>query len=191
MKCLFLIALLTAALTANAQVSLGLTIQNSLDSYTYSSDPATPSTNTTSFDMLAGPAFRIMMSRNFELAPSGGFQYQYQSNANGQTTTSITQVGTYLGCGLYFYLLSQGFVRFSLGPDVNANFWFSHDEEIVGVGLPLNLDFQLNPSWSIRASARAFEISYHGEKTGTQTSGWFDYNLQTVLSPSFTLYYTF
>jgi hypothetical protein len=186
MKRIAIIIILSTALAASAQVSLGITLQNHFENHNID----TNSTSTT-FDLLAGPILRFMIAEKCELDPTLGFHYIHTANKQGQNQTTGNEFGMFLGCGLFFHLFSNDYIRFSLGPDLYGDFWFTHNENIVGIGMPINFDFLFNRTWSIRVSAMAVDISYHARKNGNATEGWFNYNLQSIFIPSFTVFYTF
>jgi hypothetical protein len=186
MKPIFWAVILAAAFTANGQVSLGITLQNHFDNH----NNDTISSSST-FDMLAGPVVRFLVADKWELDPTLGFHYIRTANKSGPNETTGNEFGMFLGCGLFFHLLSNDIFRFSLGPDLYGDFWFTHNENTVGVGMPINFDFLFNRAWSLRVSARAVDISYKATKNGNARNGWFNYNLQSVFIPSFTVFYTF
>jgi hypothetical protein len=186
MKRMAVIFLLSTALVASAQVSLGITLQNHFENYNNDTN-----SSSSTFDLLAGPVVRFMIADKWELDPTLGFHYIYTANKNGQNQTTGNEFGMFVGCGLFFHLFSNDYFRFSLGPDLYGDFWFTHDEYTFGIGMPINFDFLFNRAWSIRVSARAVDISYQAWKNSNNRNGRFNYNLQSILAPSFTLFYTF
>ncbi len=185
MKRSALVLFLFLVSATNAEVSLGLTLQSSLTSYSDQYQP--PNSQTTqgsTFDLALGPIFRIGLSPVCEISPEAAIR------VNSSSTTT-TQEALDLGFGFNFFVLSNSFLKFSLGPDVGGEFWFSTESITLDAGMPVNVDFIFNSKWTMRISDKAVDFEYDYSHSGYVNHNGITMNLQSFLHPSFTLFYTF
>jgi hypothetical protein len=191
-KTVFLL-IIWSAVAASSQISVGLTLVNHFSTSSNKADtPNATTTSASNFNLSLGPVVRIMVSTSAEVAPYIGFMVDNLSikDQNGQTTTT-SQGGMFFGCGLYFFVLSSSNVKFSLGPRAYCDFWFSHTDVNIGVGLPLNFDFGLGGPWSIRASASVVDIKYAHYRIRNEINNGFSYSLSSIFSPELSFFVTF
>jgi hypothetical protein len=191
-KAVFLLIILSAVAVCG-QVSVGLMLTNHFNASSNKADTPNATTSSgTQFDLSLGPVVRILVSSSAEVVPYIGFMVDNRSvkDQNGQTTTSGNG-GMFFGCGLYFFVLSNSNLKFSLGPRVSSEFWFSHTDVTFGVGMPLNFDFELGGPWSLRASASVIDFLYTHNKTGNNVTNGFSYSLSSIFSPEITFFVTF
>ena len=178
----------------NAQMSIGLNVNSSLVNNSHTVDDfSQQNTSTSDFELSAGPVFRIMLDGDREIDPYAGFSF---SNVNDNGNSS--QLGFWLGCGYFYHVVHLGILTFSLGPDLSFDFYLppsnsssDYSKFGINVGVPLNFDFNFFRKFSIRISASAFTIGYSHEKDSGISDDTFNYNLQSILMPSFTFFYTF
>jgi hypothetical protein len=151
--------------------------------------------NASDFFVSAGPVLRIILGGDREVDPKAGFSF---SNTN-RNNSSFSQLGFWLGCGYFYYLVHQGIFTFSLGPDLGLNFYLppsnsgsDYSRFEINAGVPLNFDFDFFQKYGIRISASAFTIRYlHDAEAKGISENAFNYSLQSVLTPGFTFFYTF
>jgi hypothetical protein len=185
MKRIAIVLLLFLAAATNAEVSLGVTLQSNLDSYSNQDQSANgQTTHGSTFDFALGPIFRIGLSPVCEIVPEAAIRVTSSS-------ATATQEALDLGCGFNFFVLSNSFMKLSLGPDVAGEFWFSTEAITLGAGMPLNVDFVFTPAWTMRISDKAVDFEYQYSKSGNIVHDGVTMNLQSFLHPSFTLFYTF
>jgi hypothetical protein len=189
MKRIAIVLLLFLAAATNAGVSLGLTLQSSLVSNSNQDQSANGQTTSSSnFNLSLGPIFRIGLSQISEVVPHAAFRVMSNSTTPGG---SSSQEGLDAGCGFNFFLMSNEFMKFSLGPDVLGEFWFSTKAISLDAGMPVNVDFIFNSKWTMRISDKAVDFEYDYSHSGYVNHNGITMNLQSFLQPSFTLFYTF
>jgi len=182
MKKLVFCVILCYAIAANAGISAGLSFQFYLISDNAGTiNNTAPSTTSTDTKITFAPVLRIPLSPVSEIDPTIGF--------SSNSTTSFSEV--FLGCGLFYQFVKNGIFSMSTGPAFSATFETDQTANIVVLYMPLNFDFQINQTWSIRASTTVAQIKYEYYETGLTKHNVFIWNLITDLSPAFSVFYTF
>jgi hypothetical protein len=183
----FLVLLFAAA--SYSQVSIGATLQyNFNDNNNKDQSPTGTTTDASSMNLMIGPTMRFGLSPNSELVPRLAMHITSNSSNPG---SSNTQEALDVGCGLYFYLLGNSIMKFSLGPDLAAETWFSSNQFSIDAGMPINIDFLFDPKWTLRFSDKAVDFGYGFSHIGNVVHNGFMVNIQSILMPSFTMFYTF
>lgn len=181
------------AFTASSQVSVGLKLSSDLQNVTIKTDAPNATENSNSnFDLSLGPVVRFLLSPKVEISPDIGFMVQNtsQKNPNGDTSSSNNN-GLFVGCGFYFFLAANSVFKFSLGPRVYSDLWFSRTDMTFGAQMPLNFDIELSGPWSIRASASVINVWYSYVKAGGAAQSSFDYTIMSLFMPELSFFVTF
>jgi hypothetical protein len=189
MKKTIIFVILFLITAAYSDVSLGIILQNRFENNNHHT-PGQADVSNSTFDIKAGPVFRFM-NNDFEITPSLGIHDIYSATKQPNNETSNNEASLFLECGLYFYLLRNNIFVFSLGPKFGSEFWLTHTESTIGIGMPLNFDFDFNRNICLRISADAAWVGYTYIKNGDNTQGKFLWNLTSILEPYLFLFFNF
>lgn len=204
-----LLLIMMFSLAIQAEISLGLNLKNSFGS---TSTKANGTENGNSeFHLTIGPVFSIPISRNANLEPSAGLLWESNSSKNSGNENSSSQGGLFFSCGIFFEIIENNVVQIALGPDGYYNVWFvptikskananSAEQDIspnkysrngFGITAPLQVKFPINQTWSVRIEGNLFELGWDITSSDGVDSNAFNYSLQSILSPSVTMFVTF
>jgi hypothetical protein len=184
---------IVCACAARSEVSIGLTLRSTLDSYSQkTADPNSIESSGSDFGLDIGPIVRFKVSSKAEVAPFIGLSIDNSSSKVGAgSTTSTDNTGMFFGCGMYFFMAENSLFKFSLGPRLHGGFWFTKTDFDFGVNMPLNFDIMVAGPWSIRASASVIDLWYSYSDNGGTRRGSFNYNMMSFFMPELSFFVTF
>jgi hypothetical protein len=197
MKHLFSVAfVLAVAAHSSAQISVGPNFYTRVQT-SYSTQGVNNEMRNTSTTFSLYPTVIILVGSNMEIAPFAGIEVgSSRSYRNNELQNEQSYFGIAGGCGLYFRLIDQGVLRFSIGPKVSFGMSFPADSDEFSlspaIGAPANIDLCFNDHFFVRASPTLAELSYtHRSINENQSNGDLRFVLLTQAGMSIGFFITF
>ncbi len=179
-----------------AEISLGLNLSSELRNSRNQINPDN-SREQVDYNFSLEPVLLINLSEKIELAPFAGLSFGSSTTYNNERKTGDSNNwGFSLGCGVYFRLVGNQFLRFSIGPRVAYSMQFYGDDEYSfspSVGAPANIDLCFNDRFFVRLSPMIAEIAYNSYRFREEDrhNDTFDFNVITRRESSIGFYITF
>lgn len=188
---------------SNGKIILGVDLKYDFDFHDYINEYSDTYEYTSSTEnrLQLTPRIGIMPSEFLEISPFIllGLNTIKRDEENYSYTVRSTSFDLGCGIGTFFHIIRGKFIHLSWGPQLQfqyelepyGNLLPDYDKYVnidITIGLPLNLDFQLNDMFAIRISSNVIDINYNKylrEFEGrTYTNNDFEIDLQSILSPA-------